>query len=69
MKDKFIAFLESLKGKGHDALLESVKNGFTACYENTDTTTKYTCPKCGQLEADTGNKMCPSCMGKTEGAY
>jgi len=69
MKEKFIAFLESLKGKGHDALIESVKDGFDICYENMDATTKYTCPSCGELKSEVGNKMCPACMSKTEGAY
>jgi len=33
-KQKFENFLESLKGKGHDTLIESVKAGFIACFEN-----------------------------------
>jgi len=33
-KEKFENFLESLKGKGQDTLIESVKIGFQACFEN-----------------------------------
>ena len=35
-KQKFIKFLESLKGKGkgQDTLIESVKQGFKACMES-----------------------------------
>lgn len=33
---KFENFLESLKGKGQDALIESVKTGFRACLEASD---------------------------------
>ena len=37
-KEKFKNFLESLKGKGQDSLIESVKTGFLACFESfTDT--------------------------------
>jgi len=32
-KEKFEVFLESLKGQENDALIESVKAGFRACYE------------------------------------
>jgi len=32
-KQKFINFLESLKSNGQDALVESVKQGFKACFE------------------------------------
>ena len=32
-KTKFETFLESLKGKGDDALIESIKAGFQACFE------------------------------------
>lgn len=35
--DRFINFLESLKGNGHDTLIESVKTGFQACHENENT--------------------------------
>ena len=28
--------LESLKGKGQDALIENVKKGFQVCYENVE---------------------------------
>ena len=31
---KFENFLESLKGNGQDTLIENVKKGFQACYEN-----------------------------------
>ena len=33
-KQKFEIFLESLKGSGQDVLIESVKSGFQACFEN-----------------------------------
>jgi hypothetical protein len=33
---KFKNFLESLKGKENDELIETVKTGFQACYENED---------------------------------
>ena len=33
-KQKFEKFLESLKGKDQDALIESIKTGFKACLEN-----------------------------------
>jgi len=33
---KFENFLESLKGKGQDELIETVKQGFQTCYENMD---------------------------------
>jgi len=33
-KQKFKNFLESLKGSGQDTLIESVKSGFQACFEN-----------------------------------
>lgn len=32
---KFKKFLESLKGNGQDALIESVKKGFKVCFEST----------------------------------
>ena len=32
-KQKFETFLESLKGRGQDTLIESVKKGFQACVE------------------------------------
>lgn len=35
-KQKFNKFLESLKGKGQDTLIESVKQGFQACFEMAD---------------------------------
>ena len=35
-KQKFENFLESLKGKDQDALIESVKSGFQACYEGVE---------------------------------
>jgi len=31
---KFNSFLESLKGKGQDKLIESIKHGFHVCFEN-----------------------------------
>jgi len=37
---KFEKFLESLKGKGQDTLIESVKQGFQACFENEESTLK-----------------------------
>jgi len=33
---KFESFLESLKGNGQNALIESVKKGFQACFESYD---------------------------------
>jgi len=33
-KAKFINFLESLKGKGENILIEAVKSGFQICFEN-----------------------------------
>lgn len=38
---KFNKFLESLKGTGHDSLIESVKNGFKVCFENETRTDHY----------------------------
>jgi len=35
-KQKFETFLESLKGNGQDTLLESLKQGFHACYEGVE---------------------------------
>lgn len=40
-KEKFENFLESLKGHGHDVLIESVKKGFTVCYESELVADKY----------------------------
>jgi len=34
-KQKFESFLESLKGNGHDVLIESVKKGFQTCFKET----------------------------------
>jgi len=67
MKDKFIAFLESLKGEGQDTLIESVKKGFDVCYENDmNSSTKYTCPGCGEMESESGNKLCDPCVEKAK---
>jgi len=33
-KQKFEKFLESLKGNGHDVLIESMERGFQACFES-----------------------------------
>ena len=35
-RQKFENFLESLKGEGQDTLIESVKEGFQACYEDNE---------------------------------
>ena len=32
--EKFMKFLESLKGQGQDVLIESVKTGFQVCHED-----------------------------------
>lgn len=39
---KFKNFLESLKGKGQDTLIESVKKGFNICFENENWTVSDT---------------------------
>jgi len=41
-KQKFENFLESLKGKNQDALIESVKKGFRVCFESWDKEHKVT---------------------------
>ena len=35
-KEKFDAFLESLKGNGQDNLIENIKKGYQACFESND---------------------------------
>lgn len=40
-KQKFKNFLESLKGNGQDTLIENVKKGFNACFENSQFNPDY----------------------------
>ena len=38
-KEKFKNFLESLKGKGQDVMVENIEEGFRACFESEETFT------------------------------
>ena len=75
-KKKFENFLESLKGKGQDQLIESIKSGFQACYENADEdkARKGICPLCNakglkEIDRFEGGRVaaeCPSCGRELE---